>query len=199
MLFYIFTILVMGKINKLLEIFFDKDFDNKTTERKVLEKIDKILQEWPIDNINSRDDFIRYLFRIYYYKSKYRPFVSYVEIIFKYYLIILLIFLIWVPLWWWLFYNENSIFDYKTIWIVLSNIMYLSIPFYIIIRTYSYIRKIIRHEIKKNFLWTFWMWLIKIILFTLLIPFTHFIWNFFASIYNVLHFFIIELFNTLVK
>jgi hypothetical protein len=45
MLFYIFTILVMGKINKLLEIFFDKDFDNKTTERKVLEKIDKILQE----------------------------------------------------------------------------------------------------------------------------------------------------------
>ncbi len=187
----------MNLFKKILWIFKDKNFNNNTTEKKILEKIDNLLSQWPIDNINNKDDFIKFIFNIYYYKSKYRPFVSYFEIFFRYYLILLLLFLIWTSFLAWLLINIESTFNYKDLWIILSNIMYFSILIYIWIRIYYYIRRLIRKEIKKKFLEVFWIWIIKFSLFVLLIPFTWFIWAFFASIIDIIYIFIIELYKTL--
>jgi hypothetical protein len=187
----------MNLFKKILWIFTDKNFDNNTTEKKILEKIDNMLSQWPIDNINNKDDFIKFIFNIYYYKSKYRPFVSYIEILFRYYLILLLLFLIWTSFWSWLLINEDSIFKYKELWILSSNIMYFSILIYLWIRIYYYLRKLLRNEIQKKFLEIIWIWFLKFFLFILLIPFTWFIWQFFASISNIIYISIIELYKTL--
>jgi len=187
----------MLDLKKLLVIFQNHEYDNSNTESKVLTEIDNILEKWPIDNIKTKDDFIRFIFKIYFYKFKYRPFVSYVEILSRYYLIILLLWLLLVSFLWWLIFNETSTFKFKDLWIMLSNLMYFSIVIYIPIRIYAYIRKLLRHEIKNKFLYVFWFWFIKFFLFTLLIPFTWFIWQFFASLVNIIYVSITELWKVL--
>ena len=174
------------KINKIVDIFKNKDFDNSTTENKVLLEIDKILEKWEINNIKTKDDFIRFLFNIYFYKSKYRPFISYLEIFYRYYLIVLIIILIILSLIWGLIYNREEVEFYKNLWILLSNVIYFSFLFYIPIRLYWYIRKLLRNEIKKNLWKTILFWIIKIILFYIFIAFTWFIWQFIASILDII-------------
>jgi hypothetical protein len=171
---------------KIINILKNNDFNNSTTENKVLLEIDKLLENWPIDNIKTKDDFIRFLFNIYFYKSKYRPFVSYLEIFYRYYLIVLIIILIIISLIWGLIYNREEVEFYKNLWIILSNVTYSSFIFYIPIRLYWYIRKLLRNEIKKNLLKTIIIWIFKIILFYIFIAFTWFIWTFIASILDII-------------
>lgn len=173
-------------MKKIISIFSDKDFDNQTTEKKVLDNIDEILEKWNIDHISDRDDFIRFIFSTYFYKFKYRPFISYWETIFRYLLFLLLIILIIVWFLGWLeAWPKVALYNYKSIWIVLSNIMYFGILGYIPFRIYKYIRKLLRKEIKKNLTKTFLIWFLKMFIFTLIIPFTWFLWNLLFSLYTI--------------
>lgn len=185
------------EFKNILKIFQSHEYDKISTENKILSEIENILEKWPIDNIKTKDDFIRFIFKIYFYKLKYRPFISYLELIFRYYLIVLLLLLLWTSLVGWLVFYDESTFKFKDLWIMLSNIMYFSILLYIPLRIYSYIMKLLRHEIKSNFLIVFWFWFIKLFLFLLFIPFTWFIWNFFASLINIIYSVIIDALNIL--
>ena len=176
----------MKIINKIKNIIKDDYFNSTTTETKILKEIENILKKWPIDNIKTKDDFIRFIFNIYFYKSKYRPFVSYLEIIFRYYLIVIVIVLVWISLIHWLWnyglITTNNNIDLFPLWLLISNIAYFSIPFYIIVRMYSYIRKLLRNEINKHFWYVITIGTLKIISIIWLIALSWFIWQFIASI-----------------
>jgi len=176
----------MNILNKIKNIIKDESFDSKTTEAKVLKEIDNFLEKWAIDNIKTKDDFIRFIFNIYFYKSKYRPFISYLEIIFRYYLIVIVIILIWISLIYWLLNSglitTNNNIDLLSLWLLISNMAYFSIPFYIGIRIYFYIRKLLRNEINKNFWYVITIGILKIISILWLIALSWFIWQFIASI-----------------
>jgi len=176
----------MKIINKIKNIIKDDNFNSTTTETKILKEIENILEKWPIDNIKTKDDFIRFIFNIYFYKSKYRPFVSYLEIIFRYYLIVIVIVLVWISLIHWLLnyglITTNNNIDLFPLWLLISNIAYFSIPFYIIVRIYSYIRKLLRNEINKHFWYVITIGTLKIISIIWLIALSWFIWQFIASI-----------------
>ena len=171
---------------ELLTIFKDDSYDSSTTESKVLEKIDSLLEKEAIDNIKTRDDFIRFLFKIYFYKRKYRPFISYLEIFYRYYLITLILISIIISFIWGLINNQDEFEFYRKLWILFSNVLYLSFFFYILIRLYVYIRKLIRHEIKKNIWKTILFWIIKIILFYIFIASTLSIWQLLSSFVNII-------------
>ena len=174
-------------LEKLKQIYLDKNFDNTTTEQKVLNKLDKIIEEWPIDEISSKEDLINFLFKTYFYTSKYKPYIPYWEIIYRYFLIFLILVLIWIAYWWNILYNFENGFNYKWLWIMFSNIVYLAMVFYIFIRIYTYIRKLIRKEVKKNNKKEMLFWFLKFNIFILIIPFTWFIWSMLAALSNILY------------
>ena len=184
-------------LEKLKQIYLDKNFNNTTTEQKVLNKLDKIIKEWPIDEISSKEDLIKFLFKTYFYTSKYKPYIPYWEIIYRYFLMFLILVLIWIAYWWNLFYNFENGFDYKSLWIMVSNIVYLAIVFYIFIRIYTYIRKLIRKEIKKNNKKWILFWFLKFNLFILAVPFTWFIWSFLAALSSIFYIAAIEIIKEL--
>ena len=99
-------------LEKLKQIYLDKNFNNTTTEQKVLNKLDKIIKEWPIDEISSKDDLINFLFKTYFDTSESKPYIPYWEIIYRYFLMFLILVLIWIAYWWNLFYNFENGFDY---------------------------------------------------------------------------------------
>ncbi len=173
--------------DEVTKIIKDKEFDKTTTEYKVLGKIDSLLLDWPIDDIKTRDDFIRFLFRTYQYSWKYKPFVSFTEVFLRYLIVTMLIVLVWVAIWAGLIdldWTKGNLKSYKSIWIILANVTYLIIAYYMWVRVYTHIRRLIRKEVKK---WLF-IWLQKVIFMALFVSFTWFIWQFIASLAHIIWF-----------
>ena len=177
----------MQILDNLKQIYLNKNFNTTTTEQKVLKKLDKIFEEWPIDEISSKEDLIKFLFKTYFYSSKYKPYIPYWEIIYRYFLIFLILILTWLSFWWNLSYNRDNGFNYQGLWIIISNIVYFAIVFYIFIRIYTYIRKLIRKEIKKTNKKRTFFWFLKFNIFILAVPFSWFIWAFLAALSDVLY------------
>lgn len=170
-----------------MKIFKNINQDNKSTEEEVLLKLDWLFEDWKVWHLNNKEELIRFLFKVYFYKRSLRPYIPIVDYLFRLVLIVLIIYLFWLATYWTLYFHPEWITEiYKSKWIQLSNVAYLLILLYIPIRIFSYIRLILRNEIKKDYWYIFWMWFLKFLLFIVLINFTWFIWATFWSFYSII-------------
>lgn len=179
-----------------MKIFKNINQDTKNTESEVLNKLDYLFNDWKIWHLNNKEELISFLFRIYFYKRTYRPYIPLLDYIFRLIILLLVIILFYLSIYWSLFFHQQWVdLIYKEKWILISNVTYFILALYIPVRIYSYIRLILRNEIKKDYWYIYWIWFLKFLLFTVFISFTWFIWNMFWSIYNILDVSIKEFFK----
>ncbi|MDD5376823.1 MAG: hypothetical protein PHH16_01770 [Candidatus Gracilibacteria bacterium] len=159
-----------------LDIFLPKNYNETTQENEVDLRISEIMSKGAIDNTVTKDDFIRLVIRIYGNDAKYKPFVSKIAILLRYFIrafiIILIAMAIYASVSAYNLNDENIRENMHHIWILFTNFAYVLMLFYIIFNTYELIRKIMRHEIKKN---RFIKLFLRPFLTMIFIPFTWFI------------------------
>jgi hypothetical protein len=178
-----------------MKLFKSIEHNNKSTEEEVLNKLDWLFNEWKISHLNNKEELIRFLFKIYFYKRTFRLYIPLLDYIFRIVLIIIFCILVFLPFYWSLLIindgiiinNEETLWLYRNYRILISNVVYFLIPLYVLVRIYTYTRLLLRNEIQKNYSYSFTIWLLKFIWTLLFVPFTWFLWSLLWSLYNIIH------------
>lgn len=169
-----------------MKLFKNINQDTKNTESEVLTKLDWLFNEWKIWHLNNKEELIRFLFRIYFYKRTFRPYIPLLDYIVRVIILILTLVLFYLSIYGSLHFHQQWIdIIYKEKWITITNITYFILALYVPVRIYSYVRLLIRNEIKKDHLYIFWIGFLKFILFIVFISSTWYIWNTIGSLYNI--------------
>lgn len=178
----------MTKIKELYNILIGKVENNDVSiEQELRNIIDEGLKKKQITWMNTSDDAIDFFFKIYFYKRKYKPFVSYSELFARSILFLILFILILIPFISGIIgpvYNQE--FDYKALWIITCNVAYAYILIiYLPLRLYKYIRLLLNKEIIQSSWVLICKWIVKSLLVISFVPFTWFVGMFIASMIQV--------------